>query len=370
MKVLIAGGGTGGHVYPGLALAEALKRACADTLEVHWVGTADRLEARAVPRAGLPFHTIDVTYLKGRRGAQLAKAAARLPVAGGQTLALLARLRPSAVVGVGGFASGPVGAAAAMLRVPLFLLEQNAHAGTTNRMLSRGARVSYTSFDATSDQLHGEIVVAGNPIRRALMEASAARETREGGARRLLIIGGSQGARSLNEHTARLCADLRAGGVEVEIRHAAGRGREDAAASAYQAAGVEASVEPYIDDMASAYAWSDLVVCRAGATTIAELTALGIPALYVPFPLAADDHQTANARAVVERGGGVMVSDDEYAQGSRASRILTPLLKHPEVLARMGEAAKALGRPDAGDRIARDLLQRIGAPCRTDEVAA
>lgn len=370
MNVLIAGGGTGGHVYPGLALADALARVSASALTLHWVGTAERLEARAVPRAGLAFHTIDVTYLKGRRGGALAKAAARLPIAGGQTLALLARLRPKAVIGVGGFASGPVGAAAAATGIPLFLLEQNAHAGTTNRLLSRVARVSYASFEASTQQLRGEVVVAGNPVRRDLIDAAANASERAPGPMRLLVVGGSQGAATLNEHTARVCVALRDAGVALAVRHASGRGAEASTRDAYRRVGFDAQVDGFIDDMAAAYAEADLVVCRAGATTIAELTALGIPALYVPFPHAADDHQSANARAVVEAGGGVMVRDDEFARGDRASRILVPLLRHPEVLSRMGAAAARLGRPGAAEHIARDLLARIGVETHTNEAAA
>ena len=381
MRMLIAGGGTGGHVYPGIALAEALRAQAG--VETHWVGTADRMEATAVPQAGIPFHPIRVSFLKGRSGIDRLRAAATLPIAGAASLALLRRLRPAAVIGVGGFASGPLGAAAAALRIPLFLLEQNARPGLTNQVLSRAATAVYASFPepeaafATrrgrrAEQLSRLLPAAdktsfhvfGNPIRARLLDAVAdrARDVDATTPIRLLVLGGSQGARSLNEATPALVARLRAAGRQVVVHHAAGRGGDTAVLERYVAAGVEdARVDAFIDDMASAYGAADLVITRAGATTIAELTALGVPALFVPFPFAADDHQTANAMAVVERGGGVMVSDDEYLQGDRAARILTPLLHHREVLQRMAAASRALGRPDAADDIARHLLATLGA---------
>ena len=378
MRVVIAGGGTGGHVYPGIALANALA-AIAD-VEVHWVGTADRMEATAVPKAGIPFHAMKVAFLKGRTGASRARALATLPVAGAQSVALLRRLRPAAVIGVGGFASGPIGAAGAALNIPLFLLEQNATPGFTNRVLSQVATVVYASFPnpeaafappttGRSARAWGMLArrrgptfhVFGNPIRQSLLEGATDRSSAASGGVHVFVLGGSQGARSLNEATPALIAQLRAAGRDVRVRHAAGLGADAAVRERYIEAGVaDARVDAYIEDMAGAYAAADLVITRAGATTIAELTATGTPAMFVPFPFAADDHQTANALAVVERGGGVMVTDDEYRSGDRAARILTPLLGHPEVLRRMAAASRALGRPDAGAEIAAHLLETIG----------
>lgn len=353
-RMLIAGGGTGGHVYPGLALADALKRAAA--VDVHWAGTADRVEAHAVPRAGLRLHTLDVAYLKGRRGMDRVRAVARLPKAGAQALAIVAKVRPKAVIGVGGFASGPVVAAAAAVGVPVFLLEQNATPGATNRALARVARRVYASLEASRAHFPRGCEVLGNPVRRELVEGFERVPRADGDPVRLLVLGGSQGARSLNEGAPNLVRRLLEAGRSVHVRHAAGRGRDSEVRDAYATAGVDAMVDAYIDDMGEAYAHTDLVITRAGATTIAELTALGLPAMYVPFPHAADDHQTANARAVVESGGGVMVTDDELRSGDRPARILIPLLQHDDVLARMGRAAAGLGHPEAADRIAEDLL--------------
>lgn len=356
---LLTGGGTGGHVYPGLALAAEVER-LSPGARIVWVGTSDRLEARAVPRAGYAFETVDVHFLKGRRGWALVRALGSLPRAGAASLAVIRRHRPVAVVGLGGFVSGPVCAAAAALGVPVFLLEQNARPGVTNRAVSRLARRVYASFEASREHFPAERVrVMGNPVRRELV-ASARREgSRADGPPRLLVFGGSQGAASINEQVPRIVGAVVASGVEVEVRHATGAGRDADVRRAWDQVGVAAEVTPYIDDMGEAYRWCDLAVCRAGATTIAELTAVGRPAMYVPFPYAADDHQTANALAVVEAGGGVMVADDEMS-GERPARLLGPLLRHLDVLEKMGAAAGRLGRPDAASEVARDLMTLVG----------
>jgi UDP-N-acetylglucosamine--N-acetylmuramyl-(pentapeptide) pyrophosphoryl-undecaprenol N-acetylglucosamine transferase len=216
----------------------------------------------------------------------------------------------------------------------------------------------YASFAASERWFPaGRVVVAGNPVRRELIEST--RDVRRGaGPPRLLVFGGSQGARSINDNAPRIAAEIVASGLDIEVRHASGPGAEERVASAYAAAGVNARVDGYIDDMATAYRDADMALCRAGATTIAELTAIGLPALYVPFPHAADDHQTANAQAIVESGGGVMVRDDEMS-GDRPVRLLGSLLGMPEVLDRMRAAARGLGRPDAAVEIAEDLLSRL-----------
>lgn len=356
--IVFAGGGTGGHVFPGLALAAELRRAH-PALAIAWVGTRGRMEERAVPAEGYPLHFIDVSFLKGRRGKALLKAVFGLPKAGIEAVSLLRRLSPMAVIGLGGFVSGPVCMAAALLGVPVFLLEQNARPGITNRWVARVAAHVYATFPESQAWFPASrLTVAGNPIRPALLAqahrigASSARPMR------VLVVGGSQGARVLNERLPALAQSLAAAGVSVEYRHAAGRGHADSTRSAWQSAGMVAQVDAFIDDMASAYAWADLLICRAGATTISELTALGIPALYVPFPQAADDHQTANARSVVDAGGGLMVSDADFG-GPACVTMLANLLLSPAALNTMSERARALGQPDAGTRISADILQRL-----------
>jgi UDP-N-acetylglucosamine--N-acetylmuramyl-(pentapeptide) pyrophosphoryl-undecaprenol N-acetylglucosamine transferase len=316
------------------------------------------MESQVVPAAGLAFETLDVAFLKGRRGLALAKAAARVPGAVLDARRILARHAPTAVVALGGFVCGPVGVAARALGVPLFVLEQNAHAGLTNRWLGRLARRVYTTFeDANMWFPPGRAVTLGNPVRRAMSSTERA-PFAAGGPVRLLVVGGSQGARSLNEQVPRVLGEVARAGVALRVRHAAGRGAADAVRARYVEAGVVARVDEYIDDMAAAYADTDLVVCRAGATTIAELTIVGLPAVYVPFPHAADDHQTRNAQSVVAAGGGILLRDDEMSS-ARPVTILSELLRHPEVLARMGAAARTLSKPVAADNIALDILTSV-----------
>ncbi|TVQ99336.1 MAG: undecaprenyldiphospho-muramoylpentapeptide beta-N-acetylglucosaminyltransferase [Deltaproteobacteria bacterium] len=356
--LLITGGGTGGHIFPGMALREALL-AEDPSLSFVWVGTADRLEARVVPAAGIPFETVDVAFLKGRHGIDRVRAALRLPGAMTRAMQLLSRHRPAAVIGLGGFASGPCCAAAVLARTPLFLLEQNAMPGLVTRALARRARTVYSVFEAAGRHLPGaEIRPLGNPIRGAVLAPAERVAPQRGEPVRILVVGGSQGARVFNEEMPSVARSLTRQGVSLRIRHSAGRGNAEDTRRRYEALELAATVDDFIDDMAAAYAWADLVITRAGATTISELTAIGKPALYVPFPHAADDHQTANALAVVEAGGGLLVSDAEF-RTDKPIRLLLPVLGHPEVLGRMGDAAQRLGRPDAGAAIARDLLAQI-----------
>ena len=357
--VILAGGGTGGHVYPGIALARELERQ-RPGIQIQWVGTEDRVEARAVPRAGYPIEFLDVAFLKGRSGAALVKAASRLPGAGVRAMGLVRRYNPLAVVGLGGFVSGPVCAAAATMGRPVFLLEQNARPGMTNRYVAKVAKRIYATFEESAEHFPTKkLVVAGNPVRRDLLDA-VTDSVRAPGPPRVLAFGGSQGALTINEGVPRVVQELVEQGVELEVKHASGRGAAESTRERYDAIGFPAEVLDYIDDMAAAYSWADLVLCRAGATTIAELTALGKPALFVPFPHAADDHQTANALAVVKAGGGVMVNDRDFRETDKATRLLGPLLRNPEVLERMGTAARGLGRPEAASTIATDILGIVG----------
>ncbi len=365
--ILIAGGGTGGHVYPGIALADEMCRLRPD-LNVEWVGTQDRIEARVVPRAGYTIHHLDVQFLKGRSGLGLIKAAFALPGAIFRAMGIVRALRPAAVVGLGGFVMGPVCVAGWLRRVPVFLLEQNAIPGITNRLSSKFARRVYPTFvESTAHFPRKKVGIVGNPIRRDLIEGFEAQRNTDAAssepgraAIRVLVFGGSQGARSLNDFLPSLLAALTREGVELEIRHVAGAGRGAEPAVHYNAEGVDARIDEYIDDMAEAYANCDVVICRAGATSISEVTALGLPAVYVPFPYAADDHQTANAKSVVDRGAGAMVTDAELEDGS-ALVTLRRVLSDRDGLAAMAAASAASGNRDAGPQIAADILSSVGA---------
>lgn len=362
--IMLAGGGTGGHVYPGLALAEALT-ALDGGVRIVWIGSSDRMEARVVPAAGHPFEPLTLGFLKGTSGMKRLSSLAKLPLAAVRVVSLLLRYRPSAIVGLGGYVAGPPCMLGAVLGRPVFLLEQNAIPGRTNRLLGRFCRRVFATFAQAAPYFPaGRTEVAGNPLRGAVLEVAASeRSIPAEGPLRLLVVGGSQGARSLNEGLPKAFRQLRDAGVAVAITHVSGAGAGEKVRRAYAEAGVEADVVEYVDGMAATYAKTDLVVCRAGATTISEVTAIGLPAIYLPFPAAADDHQTENARAVVEAGGGWMVTDAELlSDPARFGDRLAALVSDRAGLAEMGRCARTLGRPAAAREIARAILSSIGRP--------
>jgi len=351
--VLIAAGGTGGHVFPALAVAEVLDAAA---VPVVWLGTHAGLEARAVPAAGIDMEWLTVGGLRGKGWRTRLAAPLVLARACAQAFAVLRRRRPRALLGMGGFVSGPGGLMARLVGCPLVVHEQNAVAGLTNRVLARFAvRVLEAvpgTFPARLGARH-----TGNPV-RASIAALAPPETRfaaRHGAPRLLVLGGSQGARALNEHLPRALAQLPAD-CRPEVRHQCGVRHLEAARAAYAEAGVSAEVESFIDDMADAYGWADLVVSRAGAMSVAELAAAGVAALLIPFPHAVDDHQTRNAQWLVEAGAAVLVQERELDE-ARLVRELTALLGDRAALAERAHRARALARPDAAEAVARAVLE-------------
>ncbi|KAA2284943.1 undecaprenyldiphospho-muramoylpentapeptide beta-N-acetylglucosaminyltransferase [Arenimonas fontis] len=350
--VLILAGGTGGHIFPGLAVAEALR---ARHVPVVWLGARGAMETRLVPAAGIALETIDVAGLRGKGIATLLTAPFRLARAIWQALRVLRRLRPRAVLSFGGYAAGPGGLGAWLLRRPLLVHEQNRAPGFTNRVLARLARRVMCGFP---DSFPGRVTDdVGNPVRPAIAALSAPNQRLAGraGPARVLVLGGSQGAAALNrglpEAIARLPETAR-----PQLRHQCGERHAEAARAAYAAAGVAAVVEPFIADMAEAYAWADLVVCRAGALTLAELCAAGIGSVLVPFPAAVDDHQTRNAEYLAERGAAVIVPEGEHFV-ERLLAVLQPLLADAGARLAMAGAARAVARPDAADRVADLVLQ-------------
>lgn len=346
MKILIMAGGTGGHVYPGLAVAHALR---ARGHEVVWLGAPESFESRTVPAQGIAMEYVQVSGLRGKGLLKLLSAPLLILRAIRQALAVLSRVRPDAVLGMGGFAAGPGGVAAWLRRVPLFVHEQNATAGFTNRQLAKLARQALQGFDGA---LAGGITV-GNPVRAevAALPPPAQRYGAREGALNVLVVGGSQGAKALNE---KLPAALALIPVEQRpnVRHQGGR-TVDVAEAAYAQYGVQAEVTPFIQDMAAAYAWADLVVCRAGASTVAELATAGVASLLVPFPFAVDDHQTANAGALVQVGAAELIQERELS----AERLATLLRAATRAgcLAR-AEKARAAAHPRATDDIVERLL--------------
>ncbi len=354
--VLIMAGGTGGHIFPGLAVARALR---ARDVPVVWLGSAGGLECRLVPEAGLPLETVAIGALRGKGIATLLLAPLRLLRAVAQAIAVLRRHRPRSVLSLGGFAAGPGGLAAWLLGRPLLVHEQNRIAGFTNRTLARFARRRLAGFpDARG--LPGPIEAVGNPVRAEIAALAPPDQRLAGrsGPLRLLVVGGSQGARALNRAVPALL--LRLGQQSFDVRQQCGPRMLDEARAAHAEAGTTASVEPFIADMAAAYAWADLVLCRSGALTVAELAAAGVASVLVPFPAAVDDHQTANADFLVAAGAALRVTEGEDFTDRLAAAVAPLLADRPRLLA-MADAARALARVDAAERVADACLAEARA---------
>lgn len=356
MNVLIMAGGTGGHVMPALAVAQELR---AQGHSVRWLGTDRGLEARAVPAAGIELFTLQVAGLRGRGVVRYLSAPLRLLRALWQAIVLLRALRPDVVLGLGGYAAGPGGLAAWLLRRPLVIHEQNARPGLTNRLLARLARRVLCGFAGT--RLAGRPAeFTGNPVRAELLKLPCPRE-RLSQRPRLLVLGGSQGAQAINSAVPAALALLREAGAALpQVRHQAGRAHADAVAADYRARGIEASVDGFIDDMAAAYRDADLAICRAGALTVAELCAVGLGAVLVPYPHAADDHQTANAQHMAGAGAAILLPQAQLTP-QRLADTLRPLLADPARRLAMAEAARGLARPDAAARVAAVCLEAAHA---------
>jgi UDP-N-acetylglucosamine--N-acetylmuramyl-(pentapeptide) pyrophosphoryl-undecaprenol N-acetylglucosamine transferase len=354
--VLIMAGGTGGHVFPALAVARLLReRRC----EVVWVGTRRGLEARVVPANGFPIEWLSVSGLRGKGIMTWLLAPVRLSIAALQALGIVRRRRPAVVLGVGGFVAGPGGLAAWLTRRPLLIHEQNAIAGLTNRWLARLAREVLEAFPGSFPRgVRARCI--GNPVRReiAALPAPAARFADRSGPIRLLVVGGSLGASRLNTQVPRALA-LLPPAARPSVRHQAGERGLGEAKRAYSEAGVVARIEPFIEDMAAAYAWADLIVCRAGAITVSELAAAGVGAILVPYPAAVDDHQTHNARFLTEVDAAVLIADRDL-EPQRLCDELTRLTADRGRLLEMATRARGRALPDAADELTRAVLHAAG----------
>ncbi len=346
--VLIMAGGTGGHVFPALAVAQALRER---GIEVVWLGVPGGMESKLVPARGFPIEWVTVGGIRGKGGAAWLKSPLRIARAIIQSMRVLRRVRPRAVIGFGGYVSGPGGIAAWLARIPLLVHEQNAIAGMTNRWLARVATQVLEAFPG-SFGAGAKARAVGNPVRADIAGLAAPRERFAGreARSRLLVFGGSQGAQRLNavvpEALRRVAPERR-----PWIRHQTGERGLDAARAAYADARVEAEVLPFIDDMASAYAWADLAVCRAGAMTVAELQAAGLGAIFVPLPIATDDHQTKNAEVMVKSGAARLIHERELTPERLAAEVDGLSADRSRLLA-MAEAARGQRVVDAAARIA------------------
>jgi UDP-N-acetylglucosamine--N-acetylmuramyl-(pentapeptide) pyrophosphoryl-undecaprenol N-acetylglucosamine transferase len=357
MKVLIAGGGTGGHLFPGIALAEEVVTRHHGN-DVLFVGTAKGLEARVVPKAGFKLELIDTSGVKGRGLGGWIGGLLKLPRAIFQSMSILRRWAPDVVVGVGGYASFPVVFSAWLLGYPTAVQEQNALPGLTNRVLGKLVRTVFVSFDEARAFFPAEKVQnVGNPIRKALMENFLRPRTRHDRFS-LLIFGGSQGAHAINVAAVEAAALLGDLAGKIDILHQTGKNDIESTREGYERAGIKARVVEFIDDMSAAYATCDLVVCRAGATTLAEITVCKKAAILVPFPFAADNHQEVNALSLVDKGAAVMIRQPELT-GERLAAEIRDLVEHPTRRAEMERAAGSLGRPEAAKEIADVCVQLV-----------
>ncbi|MDG2045976.1 MAG: undecaprenyldiphospho-muramoylpentapeptide beta-N-acetylglucosaminyltransferase [Halioglobus sp.] len=348
--IMMMAGGTGGHVYPALAVAlELLSRG----YRVEWIGTARGLEHRVVPAAGITLHCLSIRGVRGKSVFDKLLAVLFLVIAVLEALCLLLRRGPRCVVGMGGYVSGPAGVAAWVLRKPLVIHEQNAVAGTTNRLLAPLATRILAGFPGAFDNKRNHTVV-GNPVRRELLQARVEQTYDYVGQRplRLLVVGGSLGARPINDVIPGAVERLLKGeNIAIEVWHQTGEGHDDVVRRAYGTLldrGI--CVAPFIENMAEAYSWADLVLCRCGALTITELCVVGRPAILVPLPHAIDDHQTANARVLTDCGGAVLLCQHELNEDAVVS-LLQEFVRTPQRLSAMAAAAFAAAAPDAAARV-------------------
>ena len=346
--VLMMAGGTGGHVYPALAVAQELMER---GYRVEWVGTARGLEQRVVPGAGITLHHLLVRGVRGKGVADRLLGLMLLAAAALQALWLVIRRWPACVVGMGGYVAGPAGVAAWLLRRPLLIHEQNAVAGTTNRMLAPLATTIVAGFPGAF-KTDIEYLVLGNPVRAELIRAGAGATYDYDGLRplRLLVLGGSLGAKPLNDTVPEAVDTLLAHGAALEVWHQTGEAHASVVAQAYGSGRHQVQVVPFIEDMAAAYAWADVVICRAGALTVAELAIMGRPAILIPLPHAIDDHQTANAHSLADCGGAIVMRQSEMSAGSFV-KALQAYIEYPERLGAMAAASKAAATPDAATRV-------------------
>lgn len=355
-RILIMAGGTGGHVFPALAVAKELRQRGA---EVSWLGTRAGIEAELVPQAGIEIDYISITGLRGKGALGWVLAPLRVARALWQAWTVLQRRQPQAVLGLGGFASGPGGLAAWLSGRPLLIHEQNAVAGLTNRLLGRVAKQVMQAFPGAFAEAPW-VSTCGNPVRReiAAIAAPERRYAEHQGPLRLLVVGGSLGAMALNETLPRALARLPAEQRPL-VKHQSGRRHLAQVQQWYQAAGVEAELLPFIDDMAAAYAWADVVVCRAGALTVSELAAAGVAAVLVPYPHAVDDHQTHNAAFLVDAGAARLLPQHTMNAETLAA-LLQQFCAQPnagrEALSAMAQAARRLAQTEATATVAEACL--------------
>jgi UDP-N-acetylglucosamine--N-acetylmuramyl-(pentapeptide) pyrophosphoryl-undecaprenol N-acetylglucosamine transferase len=357
LRIVIAGGGTGGHLFPGIAVARELLRRDPETT-VTFAGTARGIESRVVPKEGFELDLLRSAGLKATSMAARLRGFGLLPLSGLDAWGILSRRSPDVVIGVGGYSSGPVMLAAAVRGIPTLLLEQNAVPGITNRLLARFVSAAAVTFEQTVSYFGRRGIVTGNPVRPEFFTSGSTPEVPTGPPR-ILIFGGSQGAHAINVAMVEAAPRLAARPGRVEITHQTGERDLELVRSGYRNAGLDARVEPFLYSMAREITAAALVVCRAGATTLAELTAAGRPAVLIPLPTAADDHQRKNAEVLGAAGAAELIEQKELSGESLAGRI-TALLDEPQRLQAMSAAARSLARPNAAAAIVDKVFEIAG----------
>lgn len=359
-RLLVAGGGTGGHLFPGVAIAE--EWSARDGGEVLFVGTSRGIETRAVPAAGFALETLEVSGLKRMGLWKTLRGLFRLPLAIAKSVAIVRRFRPDVVIGVGGYASGPVVLVARLLGYPTAIQEQNSVPGFTNRTLGKMVRKVFIAFaDAAGFFPARKIEQSGNPVRRRIVDAlSGIAETSSGDVCRLLVVGGSQGARAVSELVVDAAAKLASSGVGFSIVHQTGSADAERIVERYRTLGLQdrVHVQAFIDDMAAAYANADVVIARAGALTLSELAIAGKPAILIPLPTAADDHQSKNAACFAAAGAAVLL-DQRSASGTDLAAHIESLVRDLDKRATMKQAMRSLARP----RAAQEIVDRLRMMC-------
>jgi UDP-N-acetylglucosamine--N-acetylmuramyl-(pentapeptide) pyrophosphoryl-undecaprenol N-acetylglucosamine transferase len=361
LRVVIAGGGTGGHLYPGIAVARELLARQPET-QVSFAGTARGIEARVIPREGFPLDLIRSSGVKGKSLVDRAKGASLLPLGLVDGWRIVSARRPDLVIGVGGYSSGPVVLVAALRGVPTMLLEQNAVPGLTNRWLARFVQAAAVTFDSTQAFFGSKAFVSGNPVRPEFFAAAGPIQESalddQASVTRVLVFGGSQGAHAINVAMVEAAPQLAAGGSHLRLVHQTGERDVEMVRAAYTRAGLQADVESFLYDMGEQLGRADLVVCRAGATTLAEIAAAGKAAILIPLPGATDDHQRRNAEALVAAGAADLLLQQDVSGAVLAARILA-LAGDGERRRRISAAARSLARPDAAKAIVDRALQLV-----------
>lgn len=350
-RVVIMAGGTGGHIYPALACAQSFKD---KGVEVQWLGSKGGMEESLVPKHDIALHSLSIKGVRGKGIFGLLVAPFRILHAIGQAVAVLQKIKPDVVLGMGGFVAGPGGVAAKILGIPLVVHEQNAIAGTTNKLLSKVASLRLQAFD---DALPSAISV-GNPIRSDIL-GQRVRISRSGSARplRLLVVGGSLGAKAINDVMPQVLAKWPFS-QRLDVWHQTGIRNYDEVLALYKKAGVDARVEAYLDNIDQAYYWADIVLCRAGAMTVSELAVAGLPSILVPYPHAIDDHQTANAQ-YLEKVGAAYLLPQPQLSCERIISLLSEFIEGEETLLKMGEQAKLVAHPNATQDVVAHCLRLI-----------